>query len=243
MASAHIQPAVFQRSGSRWDEHDAYLFDIDGTLLRCRDRIHIDAFYSSVRAVLGRELDLDGVVLSGNTDPGILRDAFRASSLDDHHWQPHFESILQRIRDDVTARRAEFRIDMMPGVEETLRYLHGKGATLGIATGNLESVGWLKVEFLGLRPWFTFGGFSDRCVARSEMIAQAALQARALAGPHASVCIVGDTPADIAAARANHLPAIVVATGNYGFEQLMQHEPDACATTMLALLEGTQSPS
>lgn len=243
MASAQIQSAVFQRSGFRWDEHDAYLFDIDGTLLRCRDRIHVDAFFSSVRAVLGRELVLDGVVLSGNTDPGILRDAFRASSLDDHHWQPHFESILQRIRDDVAARRAEFKIDMMPGVEETLRHLHSRGATLGVATGNLESVGWLKIEFLGLRHWFTFGGFSDRCIARSEMIAQAALQARALAGPHASLCIVGDTPADIAAARANHLPAIVVATGNYTFEQLMQHEPDACATTMLALLEAVQPQS
>ncbi|HEV2464012.1 MAG TPA: HAD family hydrolase [Acidobacteriaceae bacterium] len=243
MASAHTQSAVFQRSGFRWDEHDAYLFDIDGTLLRCRDRIHVDAFYSSVHAVLGRELDLNGVVLSGNTDPGILRDAFRASSLDDQHWQPHFENILQRIRDDVAARHAEFRIDMMPGVEETLRYLHSKGATLGIATGNLESVGWLKIEFLGLRSWFTFGGFSDRCLARSEMIAQAALQARSLAGAHASVCIVGDTPADIAAARANNLPVVAVATGNYTFEQLMQHEPDACATTMLALLEGAQSPS
>lgn len=239
MASAQIQPAVFQRRGFRWDEHDAYLFDIDGTLLRCRDRIHVDAFFSSVRTVMGRELALDGVVLSGNTDPGILCDAFRSSGLEEHHWQPHFESLLQQIRDDVSARRSEFKIDMMPGVEETLRHLHAKGSTLGIATGNLESVGWLKIEFLGLRRWFTFGGFSDRCIARSQMIAEAARTARSIARSDASVCVVGDTPADIAAARANQLPAIVVATGNYSFEQLLQHEPDACATTMLALLDAT----
>lgn len=242
MASAQIQPVIFQRSGFCWDEHDAYLFDIDGTLLRCRDRIHVNAFFSSVRAVLGHELILDGVILSGNTDPGILCDAFRIAGLEDRHWQPHFEDILQGIREDVAARLADFKIDKMPGVDEALHHLHAKGAALGLATGNLESVGWLKIEFLGLRDWFTFGGFSDRCIARADMIAQAATQAHALAGSRASVCVVGDTPADIAAARANNLPVIVVATGNYTFEQLMQHEPDACATTMLALLESTQPP-
>ncbi|MFZ0661726.1 MAG: HAD hydrolase-like protein [Acidobacteriaceae bacterium] len=237
MASTQTQPAVFQRQGFRWDAQGAYLFDIDGTLLRCRDRIHVDSFFSSVRTVLGRELVLDGVVLSGNTDPGILRDAFRAAKLDDALWQPHMENILQQIRDDVAARRASFKIDKMPGVDQVLHHLHGKGATLGLATGNLESIGWLKVEFLGLRPWFALGGFSDRCIARADLIAEAARQARALAGPQSTVCVVGDTPADIAAARANGLSTIAVATGNYSFDQLMEHQPEACAANLLALFE------
>jgi phosphoglycolate phosphatase-like HAD superfamily hydrolase len=236
VASVEIQPGVFQREGFRWDAQDAYLFDIDGTLLRCRDRIHVDAFFSSVRAVMGRELALEGVTLSGNTDPGILRDAFRLAKLEDAHWQPHLEAVLQQMRDDFAARRSEMKIDKMPGVDEVLRHLRDKGAAIGLATGNLESIGWLKIEFLGLRHWFTFGGFSDRCIARSEMIAQAAIHARAQAGPEATVCVVGDTPADIAAAHANGLPAIVVATGNYTFEQLMEHQPEACATNFLALL-------
>ena len=60
----------------RWDEQQAYLFDIDGTLLRSRDRIHYDSFFECVREVMGHDLDLSGVTLHGNTDPGILRDAF-----------------------------------------------------------------------------------------------------------------------------------------------------------------------
>ena len=236
MASIELQPGVFQREGFRWDAQDAYLFDIDGTLLRCRDRIHVDAFFSSVRAVMGRELALEGVTLSGNTDPGILRDAFQIAKLEQADWQPHLEAVLQRMRDDFAARRAEMKIDKMPGVDEVLKHLRNKGAAIGLATGNLESIGWLKIEFLGLRHWFTFGGFSDRCIARAEMIAEAATQARAQRGPDATICVVGDTPADIAAARANGLPAIVVATGNYSFEQLMEHKPDACATNFLALL-------
>lgn len=239
VTSTPVQSSVFQRSGFRWDAHQAYLFDIDGTLLRCRDRIHIDSFLSSARAVVGRDFSLEGVVLSGNTDPGILRDAFRIANLDEALWQPHLEGILQQMREGVASRRADFKIDKMPGVDQVLSHLHAKGASLGLATGNLESIGWLKIEHLGLRPWFTFGGFSDRFHLRADMIAEAVEKARALAGPHAAVCVIGDTPADIAAARANAIPAIAVATGNYTFEQLMEHQPDACASNFLTLLEAT----
>lgn len=242
MASTETQTSsVFQRQGFGWDAQDAYLFDIDGTLLRCRDRIHVESFFSSVRSVMGHELALDAVTLSGNTDPGILRDAFRVAKLDEEHWQPHLENVLQQMRNDVAARRSEMKIDKMPGVDEVLQHLRDKGAVIGVATGNLESIGWLKIEFLGLRHWFTFGGFSDHFIARADLIAHAAAQARAQRSSNATVCVVGDTPADIAAAHANGLPAIVVATGNYTFEQLLRHSPDACATNFTALLNTIDS--
>ena len=230
---------VYLQPGFRWDEQNAYLFDIDGTLLRSRDRIHYDSFFHSVRHVLGHDLDLSGVTLHGNTDPGILRDAFRQASLAGEHWLTSLEIILDHMRASVAARRAHMQLVRMPGVEETLRYLQRKGAALGIATGNLESIGWIKVETVGLRPWFTFGGFSDRYMVRAEMIAHAVDEARKAAGPHASICVVGDTPFDISAARANHLPTIAVATGNYSFDQLMEHQPEVCVSSLQALLEAT----
>lgn len=231
---------VFVREGFRWDGQGAYLFDIDGTLLRSRDRIHVDSFASSVRSVMGRELVLEGVILSGNTDPGILRDAFRLAQLDEAHWQPHLENVLEAMRRDVLSRRAEMKLVKMPGVDEMLAYLEGQGAALGVATGNLESIGWLKIEVLGLRHWFSFGGFSDDYSLRSDMIAHAIRQAHHHTGPAASVCVVGDTPADIAAARANGLPTIAVATGNFTFDQLLEQQPEACATTLTALLESAK---
>ena len=240
---------VYIQEGFRWDEQRAYLFDIDGTLLRTRDRIHFDAFYESVRGVMGRELVLEGVTLAGNTDPGILRDAFRLSSLEESAWRPHQEDVLKAMCASVAARRAELLPIVMPGVEATLRHLHAKGALLGVATGNLEEIGWIKIENAGLRSWFRFGGFCDRFEARADMIAHAAGQARAMlqaAGNHngssggeISVCVIGDTPFDIEAARANGLPTIAVATGHTGFDELMEHQPAACAATLDALLEAT----
>ncbi len=45
---------VYVEEGFRWDEQRAYLFDIDGTLMRHRDRVHVDAFFKGVRDVMGK---------------------------------------------------------------------------------------------------------------------------------------------------------------------------------------------
>jgi len=241
--AASQQSRVFIRPGFRWDEQGAYLFDIDGTLLRSRDRIHFDSFYSSVRAVMGHNIVFDGVTFSGNTDPGILRDAFRLAKFEDTQWQPHLAKVLEVMRRDVAARSSEMKLVKMPGVNEMLAYLNGKGAALGVGTGNLESIGWLKIELAGLRHWFTFGGFSDNYDVRSDMIAHAIREAHRHAGDGATVCVVGDTPFDISAARANGLPTIAVATGHFGFDELMEHEPEVCVTTLQALLQTVKTSS
>jgi phosphoglycolate phosphatase len=222
--------------GFLWDACDAYLFDIDGTLLQAKGGVHIDAFSSSVLEVTGRPLELDGVMIHGNTDTGILRDAFRRAAVADEVWEPKLEQILERMRETVFRRREHMPVTVHPGVVETLAYLKNKGRVLGVATGNLEQIGWLKIEIGGLRDWFSFGGFSDRFAARAEMIRAAAAQARLLAGEKATVCVVGDTPADIAAARANGLPTIAVATGNFSCEQLLEHAPEVCTPSLAVLL-------
>jgi phosphoglycolate phosphatase-like HAD superfamily hydrolase len=61
-----------------------------------------------------------------------------------------------------------------------------------------------------------------------------------LAGKDAGVCVVGDTPRDIAAARANSLPVIAVATGHYSFDELLEHRPEVCATSLADLRAATQ---
>ena len=230
---------VFVRAGFQWDAQTAYLFDIDGTLLRSRDCVHYDSFFAAVRHALGEDLMLDGVTLHGNTDPGILRDAFRLAAIDETTWRPQVETIFAHMSESVTARQAEMDVEVMPGVVASLAHLRERGALLGVATGNIEVIGWIKVAAAGLREWFSFGGFSDGHEVRSAMIAHALLLARSVAGPGATVCVVGDTPFDISAARENGLPTIAVATGNYSFDELMRAEPEACATSLAALLAAT----
>lgn len=239
----NIKPQPHIAPGFVWDDQDAYLFDIDGTLLRSRDRIHVDSFIHSVQRITGFEVTLEGIALQGNTDTDILREACAKAGIPPDVIEPQTAAILEAMCDSVTEQRHAFDLIRMPGVEEALRHLAARGKLLGVATGNLEVIGWLKIEHAGLREWFRFGGFSDNFPVRSELIAHAAEKAREFAGPHARVCVVGDTPRDIEAAHANSLPVIAVATGRPSFEELLAHNPEVCANSLADLLAATRNPS
>jgi len=234
-ARIEIQP------GFSWDEQNAYLFDIDGTILRCRDRVHIDSVATSVRRVTGFEITLAGIALQGNTDTGILREACARAGVPADFLEPQISAILDAMCRNVADRRGELKLELMPGIEQTLSHLADRGAILGVATGNLEMIGWIKIEHAGLREYFHFGGFSDHFPIRSELIGHAARKARELAGATARVCVVGDTPRDIEAAHANSLPVIAVATGHSSFETLLEHRPEVCATSLADLLAASRS--
>ena len=233
---ATAQGRVAWRSGLPWDHYDAYLFDIDGTLLRDPGRVHYNAFSKACLEVLGHPLSLEPVTVAGSTDPRILSDAFAAAGIADETWRPHQPRLLEAICATVERDAAQMQLTVMPGVVDALRHLAAAGKWLGVATGNLESIGWLKLERTGLRQYFTFGGFSDAHEQRGNMIAAAAATARKLAGADASVVIVGDTPSDIAAAHANALPVIAVATGHFSVDRLLEHTPEICAENLAALL-------
>jgi phosphoglycolate phosphatase len=229
------------QKGFEWDGQDAYLFDIDGTLLRSRDRVHFESVAAGVKRVTGFEVTLAGIALHGNTDTAILREACNRAGVPGDVLDQQIESILQAMCDSVTERRRELDPILMPGVKEALDHLANRGALLGVATGNLEMIGWVKIESAGLREWFHFGGFSDHFPVRSELIGQAARKARDLAGENARVCVVGDTPRDIEAARANQLSIIAVATGHFDFDALLALEPNVCATSLADLMVATRA--
>ncbi len=227
--------------GFRWDEQNAYLFDIDGTLLRSRDRVHFESFAHTVQSVTGFEVSLEGVPVHGSTDTAILRDACARAGIPPQVLEPQVEAILQGMCNHVAERRHQLDPILMPGVEDVLRHLAHRGALLGVATGNLEMIGWIKIEAAGLREWFRFGGFSDHFPIRSQLIGHAAHKARQLCESGAQICVVGDTPRDIEAAHANHLPVIAVATGHFSFDTLLEHHPEACATSLADLLAATRA--
>lgn len=243
IASPKNEARVAIQPGFRWDGQGAYLFDIDGTILRCRDRVHIDSVAASVQRVMGFEITLAGIALQGNTDTGILREACARAGIPADILEPQIGAILDAMCRNVAERRGELKLDLMPGIEETLSHLARQGAILGVATGNLELIGWMKIETAGLREWFRFGGFSDHFPIRSELIGYAARKARELAGAGARVCVVGDTPRDIQAAHANSLPAIAVATGHSSFEALLELGPEVCTTSLADLLAASRDPA
>ncbi|HKS73159.1 MAG TPA: HAD hydrolase-like protein, partial [Terriglobales bacterium] len=132
--------------------------------------------------------------------------------------------------------RGKLVAETCPAIPEALALLREKGKLLGLASGNLESVGWLKVEAAGLRHFFSFGCFADVCEMRTGIFQHAAGEARRLAGAEGSICFVGDTPDDIEAARAADAHVIAVGTGIYPVKDLSALHPDVCVGSFADLL-------
>lgn len=219
-----------------WDSADAYLFDIDGTLLNTRDGVHYHAFHHAVRDVFGVDSSIDGVPVHGNTDIGILRAVLQRGGISDEVIARDLPQALRHVCDEVQQNAAGIRVELCPSIRDLLARLHSAGKLLGIVSGNLESIGWAKLTAAGLRDYFSFGSFSDRNEMRADIFRHGIAEARRRLDPAAKVCVVGDTPRDIAAARAVGIPVIAVATGIFTRDDLRAHDPDLCVACCTDLL-------
>jgi phosphoglycolate phosphatase len=224
------------RAGFQWQSADAYLFDIDGTLLNSRDAVHYFAFRHAMREVLGVEASIEGVPVHGNTDIGILRAVLRREGLNDSDINASLPGIIDRMCAEVQYNREQLDPEVCPSILELVTQLHSAGRLLGVVSGNLEAIGSLKLEKAGLKHFFAFAAFSNPRELRVDIFRHALQQVRERLGDGAQTFIVGDTPSDIEAARATNAPVIALATGTYSFADLLARDPDACFTCATDLL-------
>jgi phosphoglycolate phosphatase len=215
---------------AQWIEADAYIFDIDGTLLNAYGGAHYNAFHTALEKHFGLTCKIDGVQLHGNTDIGILRAVLEREGVAGTVFDAKRSVALADMCIEVERNKHLVRAELCPGISDLVGSLHRRGKLLGIATGNLETIGWIKVGAAGLREYFSFGAFSDGHETRTDIFREALEHVRKELGASAKACFVGDTPFDIDAARALNTPVIAVATGIYTKEQLAGHGPDVCLT-------------
>ncbi|UWZ86950.1 HAD family hydrolase [Occallatibacter riparius] len=220
-----------------WDQFDAYLFDIDGTLLHCTDAVHYFAFCDALSTVAGRQLNLDGVTAHGNTDIGILRDALTLAGVSPQEWRPRLPELCDAMCCQVERQKADLCITTLPQVREVLHHLHENGALLCVATGNLERIGKQKLAAAKLLELFPLGAWSDGLEYREHVFRHGIALIRERLSNNAAILAFGDTPADISAARANNLPIAAVATGIYAYETLAAESPSLCIRSFADLLE------
>jgi phosphoglycolate phosphatase len=220
-----------------WLGCDAYLFDIDGTLLRTRDLVHYNALNCAMREVYGKDTTIDGVQYHGMTDLGILRAALSLVGVTAREFESKLPQALAMVCREVERNASELNPQVCDAIPATLQELSHAKKLLGVASGNLETVGWHKVQAAGLRPFFSFGVFSDRDEERAQIFASGVAFAREQIGSDAQVCFIGDTPNDIRAARAAGARIISVSTGIHRREELLALQPDLCVNNCAELLQ------
>jgi phosphoglycolate phosphatase-like HAD superfamily hydrolase len=237
MPESQPEQRAYVRPGFDWESASAYLFDIDGTLLNSRDAVHYFAFRNAMREVLGIGASIEGVHVHGNTDPGILRAVLRREGMNDAAIDAALPAIVERMCAEVRRNREQLNPELCPTILDLLNHLRSRGKALGVVSGNLETIGWLKLEKAGLKSLFSFASFSHPREYRAEIFRHGIEKAREIIGRNGSVCIVGDTPSDIRAARETGTAVIALATGIYKFPELLACEPDACFACAADLLE------
>jgi phosphoglycolate phosphatase len=219
------------KDGFNWRDYDAYLFDIDGTLLNSRGQIHYYSFSAAMREVFGVEGTIDGVVWHGNTDIGILRSALAKHGVDEQTFSAKREQALAVMRREVEIGASRVSAELCPAIATLLAELDGSGKLLGVSSGNLEVIGWVKLRAANIAHHFKFGSFSDINDTRVEIFRHGASLAQIYSkNEETRVCFIGDTPADIDAAHQLGLPVIAVATGIHKFDELAVHGPELCLT-------------
>ncbi len=202
------------------------LLDIDGTLLYARGTGRI-AFSRALRATFGWEDDIAYINFSGATDLDVLRQICERHGATPKG--PEIERFFGHLALELDAGLTATPPKVFPGVRELLRALSADGDTLiGLVTGNTGECAQIKLRHAGLHGHFVLGAFGHEHADRVE-IARLALRradARAAGRPLDPVVLIGDTPADIAAARAIGARAMAVATGQHDAASLRAAEAD-----------------
>ncbi|HEX5030091.1 MAG TPA: HAD family hydrolase [Candidatus Eisenbacteria bacterium] len=207
------------------------LFDIDGTLLRDGIAAKI-AFARALRDTYQTSGPIEGFRFAGMTDPECVTEIMRLAGVDERTILARRDECLRRYVELLAVEVREHQdAHLYPGVRELLERLNKLDSVLvGLLTGNVLRGAQLKLRRWNLEPYFRFGAFGDDHENRA-VLAQIALEkARALSGRAFSgseTTVIGDTPKDIACARAIGARAVAVATGSISKEALAACDPDA----------------
>jgi phosphoglycolate phosphatase len=187
--------------------------DIDGTLLSARGAGR-KAFGEAFRAAYGVEIDLSHINFAGATDLRLLAQLLAEQEIP---WSWGIERpFFERLPLFLSRCMAEEPPEVFPGVEIFLRKVFSEWE-LGLVSGNIRACAYAKLEYAGLRPFFSdVGGFGDDDGDRNRMAALALERA----GNPEGCFLLGDTPSDVAAARCNGLISVAVCNGQFNRQQL-----------------------
>jgi pyrophosphatase PpaX len=208
--------------------HSVVLFDLDGTLIDS-GAIIVASMRHAASTVLGRDIP-DEQLTAAVGGPGLVA---QMRALD--------ESRVDELVDAYRAHNEPLHAQLEPcaGIEDALRALRDDGRRLGIVTAKRHATVRLAFEVLPqLEEFFeVVVGADDTERHKPNPDPILAALDRLGASPQ-EAAYVGDSPFDVAAARAAGVTAIAVAWGGiHTAERLSREHPDALVHTAEELVD------
>jgi pyrophosphatase PpaX len=195
----------------------AALFDFDGTLVDTTELIY-QSMRHAVGDVLGREISRE--ILMANVGRPLPRQMELLSA-------EHAEELLESYRLH-NEEHHDTLIKEFPGVEESLARLRASGVRVAVVTSKRR----FSVE-MALEAFPRLGGVVDRWLTMEDTTEhkprpEPLLKGLELLGnvPPEEAAYVGDSPFDVAAAKAAGIPSVAVSWGAFSEDTLRAAEPD-----------------
>jgi len=210
-----------------------YLFDIDGTL--------VDTGGAGMAALHETTLTIFGdpgppLDLAGSTDLGIVLGIHEHFAVEPTRERIDAYLSLYQNRLDWNLTHGGFPGRVLAGVTGLLEHLASRnGVTLGLLTGNIAGGAASKVRHFGLADYFPFGAYGCDHHDRNRLGPIALHRAAAHAGRSFTaeeIWVIGDTPKDIACAKAIGARCLAVATGRFTVEELAAYGADLSLETL-----------
>ncbi len=197
-----------------------YIFcDIDGTLLYAKGSGR-PAFAEAFRDAYGMNIDVSHINFAGATDLGVLAKLVRENGIEPDAVKT--AAFFERLSVYLDENMSKWPPIVFPGVRSFLERVSSHW-NLALVSGNIRETAFLKLKHGGLLDYFTdIGGFGDDDADRNKMAALALERA----GNPAGAFLLGDTPSDIAAARATGMTSVAVCNGQFDRATLESEKPD-----------------
>lgn len=192
------------------------LFDLDGTLFLTDDRLSSRALVETLRQVYGTEVAPDApanVQHRGLTAKRIARNVLRAAGVADEAVDERLDQWCAAFSDrylELLAGADTTTWEVRPGAADGLARLEADGVRLGLVTGNPEPMARARLERLGLAGFFPPGGGAFGCEAEERAALLELARVRAGDWPNDAVVEIGDTPEDVATAKAAGFRSIAI---------------------------------
>lgn len=126
------------------------------------------------------------------------------------------------------------RHQLLDGAKEILKDIKGKGALLGIATGEAKGVVDIRLEKTGLNGFFEVGAYANDGRSYDKIINAGMSKARHMGMQYDQVFIISPYPEMISAAKAFGVDAIGVATAKYSKQELASAGADIAVNNLKA---------
>jgi phosphoglycolate phosphatase len=203
------------------------LFDIDGTLVMTQGAGRASTKFAMMD-VFGTDNGLDTHHFGGKTDWRTIHELLAYSHDEVRDFMPKYEAAMGHHLERIIG---DYDVLSCPASLDLVHELRRRGSpALGILTGNVSTTAPIKLRAAGFDPaWFPVAAYGSEAMERDDLPALAVERAEKLLNRKIEpqqVAIIGDTPADVACARALGAVAVAVVTGFSSREELAATQPD-----------------